>query len=130
MSALLDGRWLNGPVLISNWRDFVRWETERDMGERARRIDCEDPTMNYNVLVDVRLRGGIADPAGATIERVLPALGYEGVTGVSVGKTVRFVMEAANEFEAAARANDLSASFLTNPVIEDAEVTVRPADDT
>ena len=36
--------------------------------------------MRFDVMVDVRLRGGIADPAGATIERALPALGYEGVT--------------------------------------------------
>ena len=45
--------------------------------------------MEFDVLVDVRLRGGIADPAGATIERALPALGYDGVSGVTVGKTVR-----------------------------------------
>ncbi len=50
--------------------------------------------MRFDVVVDVRLRGGIADPAGATIERALPALGYEGVTEVSVGKTVRFTIEA------------------------------------
>ena len=43
--------------------------------------------MRFDVMVDVRLRGGIADPAGATIERALPALGYEEVTEVSVGKT-------------------------------------------
>ena len=48
--------------------------------------------MRFDVMVDVRLRGGIADPAGATIERALPALGYEGVTEVSVGKTVRFTI--------------------------------------
>ena len=29
--------------------------------------------MRFDVMVDVRLRGGIADPAGATIERALPA---------------------------------------------------------
>ncbi len=83
--------------------------------------------MKFDVLVDVRLRGGIADPAGATIERALPALGYDGVTSVSVGKTVRLTMEAADEVEATDRAEDLCSSFLTNPVIEDAEVTVRPA---
>ncbi len=83
--------------------------------------------MKFDVLVDVRLRGGIADPAGATIERALPALGYDGVTSVSVGKTVRLTMEAADENEAAARSEELCSSFLTNPVIEDAEVTVRPA---
>jgi phosphoribosylformylglycinamidine synthase subunit PurS len=84
--------------------------------------------MKFDVLVDVRLRGGIADPAGATIERALPALGYDGVVGVTVGKTVRFVIEATDEAEATRRSEDLCASFLTNPVIEDATVTVTPAD--
>ena len=83
--------------------------------------------MRFDVMVDVRLRGGIADPAGATIERVLPALGYEGVTEVSVGKTVRFTIEAVDATEATSRAEDLCSSFLTNPVIEDASVTVEAA---
>ena len=85
--------------------------------------------MRYDVLVDVRLRGGIADPAGATIERALPALGYDGVVGVTVGKTVRFTIEATDEVEATSRSEDLCASFLTNPVIEDATVTVTLAAD-
>ena len=83
--------------------------------------------MRFDVVVDVRLRGGIADPAGATIERALPALGYEGVTEVSVGKTVRFTIEAVDATEATIQAEDLCASFLTNPVIEDASVTVEAA---
>ena len=83
--------------------------------------------MRFDVMVDVRLRGGIADPAGATIERALPALGYEGVTEVSVGKTVRFTIEAADSVEATTRAEDLCSSFLTNPVIEDASVIVEAA---
>ena len=76
------------------------------------------------MLVDVQLRGGIADPAGATIERALPALGYDGVAGVTVGKTVRFTIEATDEAEAKARSEDMCSSFLTNPVIEDATVAV------
>ena len=80
--------------------------------------------MEYAVLVDVQLRDGIADPAGATVERSLPALGYQGISGVTVGKTVRFRIEAADEKEARAVAEDLCATFLANPVIEDAVVTV------
>ncbi len=85
--------------------------------------------MKYTVLVDVRLRPGIADPAGATIERELPALGYEGVSGVSVGKTIRFTIEAADKKQAISHSEDLCGAFLTNPVIEDAEVTVVPGGD-
>ena len=40
---------------------------------------------------------GIADPQGATIERALPALGLDGVTGVRAGKAFRFEIDAADE---------------------------------
>ena len=85
--------------------------------------------MEYAVLVDVQLRDGIADPAGATVERSLPALGYQGISGVTVGKTVRFRIEAVDEKEARAVAEDLCATFLANPVIEDAVVTVGPSEE-
>ena len=52
--------------------------------------------MMFDVVVEVRLRAGIADPQGATIERALPALGFDGVTGVSVGKSIRFSLQAAD----------------------------------
>ncbi|HIM66793.1 MAG TPA: phosphoribosylformylglycinamidine synthase, purS protein [Acidimicrobiia bacterium] len=84
--------------------------------------------MKFTVLVDVRLRAGIADPAGATIERALPALGYDGVSGVGVGKTVRFTIEAVDLASARSQVDDLCSSFLTNPVIEDAVVTVTEDD--
>jgi phosphoribosylformylglycinamidine synthase len=83
--------------------------------------------MEFTVLVDIQLRGGIADPAGATIERALPLLGYDGVAGVTVGKTVRFTVDAADIATARAVAEEMTASFLTNPVIEDATVSVQPA---
>jgi phosphoribosylformylglycinamidine synthase subunit PurS len=80
--------------------------------------------MKFEVLVEVRLRPGIADPAGATIERALPALGFTEVEGVRVGKAIRFTVEAADEAAARERVDDLCRRFLTNPVIEDAEVTI------
>jgi phosphoribosylformylglycinamidine synthase PurS subunit len=80
--------------------------------------------MQFSVLVDIRLRGGISDPAGATVERALPVLGYEGIVGVTVGKTIRFTIEAADVEAARVAAAELTESFLTNPVIEDADLTV------
>ena len=50
--------------------------------------------MKFPVLVEVKLREGIADPQGTTIERALPALGFEGIEGVRVGKAIRFMVEA------------------------------------
>jgi len=80
--------------------------------------------VTYDVLVEVRLRPGIADPQGATIERSLPALGFDGVAGVRVGKAIRFTLDAPDEAAARAEVDQLCARLLTNPVIEDAEVTV------
>jgi phosphoribosylformylglycinamidine synthase subunit PurS len=79
----------------------------------------------FPVLVEVTLRPGIADPQGATIERALPALGFEGVEGVRVGKAIRFTVEAPDETTARERVADLCQKFLTNPVIEDATVTIQ-----
>lgn len=81
--------------------------------------------MTFDVAVEIRLRPGIADPQGATIERALPALGFEGVSGVAVGKVIRFRVEAADESAAAALVDDMTHRFLSNPVIEDSYVTVR-----
>jgi phosphoribosylformylglycinamidine synthase subunit PurS len=78
----------------------------------------------FDAFVEVRLRAGIADPQGSTIERSLPALGFEGVVGVKVGKAIRFSVEAADSSAAYAVVEDLCARFLTNPVIEDAVITI------
>ncbi|MGI9119982.1 MAG: phosphoribosylformylglycinamidine synthase subunit PurS [Acidimicrobiales bacterium] len=82
--------------------------------------------MRFAVLVEVRLRPGIADPEGATVERSLPALGFDGITGVSVGKAIRFTVEADDEMVAHGRVEELCQRFLANPVIEDTEISMVP----
>ena len=78
--------------------------------------------MIFSVHVEVRLREGITDPQGSTIERALPTLGFDGVRDVRVGKSIRFTIDAADEAAARAEAEDMCRRFLTNPVIEDAVV--------
>ncbi len=78
----------------------------------------------FAALVEVRLRPGIADPAGATIERSLPALGFPDVSGVRTGKAIRLEVEADDPGAALARVEELCRRFLTNPVIEDAVVSI------
>ena len=85
--------------------------------------------MRFHVLVEVRLREGIADPEGATIERSLPTLGFEGMSDVRVGKAIRMVVEADDEASARQRVDDVCHRFLTNPVIEDAVVSLEVAAD-
>ena len=83
--------------------------------------------MRFDVQVEVRLRAGVADPQGQTIERSLPHLGFDGVSGLRVGKSIRFVLEAADEAAARAEVDDMCNRFLTNPVIEESTVTVAAA---
>ena len=80
--------------------------------------------MRFSVQVETRPRAGVADPEGATIERSLPALGFDGVSGVRVGKAFRFTIEAPDAATARGEVDDMCSRFLTNPVIEDADVTV------
>ena len=83
--------------------------------------------MLFSVQVEVRLRAGISDPQGSTIERSLPALGFGGVRDVRVGKSIRFDIEGSDEASARAEVEDMCARFLTNPVIEDAVILLQPA---
>ncbi|MCU1378576.1 MAG: phosphoribosylformylglycinamidine synthase, purS protein [Acidimicrobiales bacterium] len=81
----------------------------------------------FNVLVEVTLQPGILDPQGTTIERSLPHLGFDGISGVTVGKAIRFTCEAADEGAARGEVEELCKRFLTNPVIEDATITLERA---
>jgi phosphoribosylformylglycinamidine synthase subunit PurS len=83
--------------------------------------------VRFEALVEVRLRPGIADPQGATIERALPALGFSTITDVRAGKAFRLAVDADDLTAARDQVEDLCRRFLTNPVIEDAVVTVSPS---
>ena len=80
--------------------------------------------MSYAARVSVTLKPGIADPQGQTIERALPALGYEGVSDVRVGKVIELQVDAGDESEAKRRVEEMCERLLANPVIEAYEVTV------
>jgi phosphoribosylformylglycinamidine synthase subunit PurS len=81
--------------------------------------------MPYTASVNVMLKDGISDPQGQTIERALPALGYEGVSGVRVGKRIDLEIEAPTPDEARSRVEEMCRRLLANPVIESYEVIVR-----
>ncbi|HLI55287.1 MAG TPA: phosphoribosylformylglycinamidine synthase subunit PurS [Acidimicrobiales bacterium] len=80
--------------------------------------------MRFEALVEVRLRPGIADPQGATIERALPALGFDTISQVRAGKAFRLTVEAPDEMAARGQLDELCRRFLANPVIEDAVVSL------
>lgn len=80
--------------------------------------------MTYDVQVEVQLREGISDPQGATVERALPALGFSGIDGVRMGKSIRFTVQGETEEVVRQQVDELCARFLTNPVIEHAIVNI------
>jgi phosphoribosylformylglycinamidine synthase subunit PurS len=66
----------------------------------------------------IRPKEGILDPQGKAVERALPALGFEGVSNVRVGRLVE--LEARSDDDLA----DLCEKLLANPLIEDYEIQV------
>ena len=78
----------------------------------------------YEARIDVSHLPGILDPQGATVEKALPALGYTNVTQVSVGKSIRLVVDADNEAAARAQVDEMCHRLLANPVIEAFDITL------
>ena len=71
----------------------------------------------------IRPKEGILDPQGQAVERALPALGFEGVANVRVGRLVELDVEDPSEVRA------MCERLLANPLIEDYEVLGRPEAD-
>jgi phosphoribosylformylglycinamidine synthase len=66
----------------------------------------------------IRPKEGILDPQGQAVERALPALGFDGVSNVRVGRLVELDVEDASQVRA------MCERLLANPLIEDYEVLV------
>ena len=72
--------------------------------------------MKARVLI--RPKEGILDPQGQTVERALPALGFDGVKDVRVGRMVEL------DVPDASRIGEMCEKLLANPLIEDYEILV------
>ncbi len=80
--------------------------------------------MQFHAVIDIQLHAGIADPQGSTIERALPTLGFDGISNVRSGKSIHLDIEAVDAAAAEAQLAEVCEKFLTNPVIEGAEISV------
>ena len=72
------------------------------------------------VRVLIRPKEGILDPQGQAVERALPALGYEGVSNVHVGRLVE--LDVPGDGDVSARVAEMCEKLLANPLIEDYEI--------
>jgi len=70
--------------------------------------------MRARVLV--RPKAGILDPQGIAVERALPALGFDDVRNVHVGRLIEL------DVEDPSRLDDMCKALLVNPLIEDYEI--------
>jgi phosphoribosylformylglycinamidine synthase subunit PurS len=70
--------------------------------------------MRARVLV--RPKRGILDPQGQAIERVLPALGFQGVRNVHIGRLIELDVDDASTLP------EMCERLLANPLIEDYEI--------
>jgi phosphoribosylformylglycinamidine synthase subunit PurS len=68
------------------------------------------------VRVLIRPKEGILDPQGQAVEGALPALGFEGVRNVHVGRLIEL------DVDDASRVPEMCERLLANPLIEDFEV--------
>jgi phosphoribosylformylglycinamidine synthase PurS subunit len=75
------------------------------------------------VAVDVMLKREILDPQGQAVEHALPALGFEGVSDVRIGKHVELTVRDGDGEQAARR---MAEALLANPVIEEFSVRLLP----
>jgi phosphoribosylformylglycinamidine synthase len=72
--------------------------------------------MKARVLI--RPKAGILDPQGQTVERALPALGFDGVSDVRVGRMVEL------DVPDVSKVGEMCEKLLANPLIEDYEILV------
>jgi phosphoribosylformylglycinamidine synthase subunit PurS len=66
----------------------------------------------------IRPKAGILDPQGAAVERALPALGFEGVENVHVGRLVELDVDEESQLQ------PLCEKLLANPLVEDYEIEI------
>jgi phosphoribosylformylglycinamidine synthase PurS subunit len=71
----------------------------------------------------IRPKAGILDPQGQAVERALPALGFEGVRNVHIGRLVELDVEDPGQLPA------MCEQLLANPLVEDYEVLGMPEAD-
>ena len=66
----------------------------------------------------IRPKAGILDPQGEAVMRALPALGFEGVSDVHVGRLVELTVADAGQIE------PMCEKLLANPLVEDYEIVL------
>lgn len=78
--------------------------------------------MKARILVS--LKPGVLDPQGKAIETALHGLGHGGVSAVRAGKVIELSLDESDPERARARIEQMCASLLANPVMENYAIEI------
>ena len=80
--------------------------------------------MMYKATVTIKLKKGVLNPEGRTIQRALNFLGFNEVKEVNTYKMIDIVMEGESEENVREKVEEMCKKLLANPVIHDYEIKV------
>ena len=78
----------------------------------------------YKATVTIKLKKGVLNPEGRTIQRALNFLGFNEVKEVNTYKMIDIVMEVESEEKVREKVEEMCKKLLANPVIHDYEIKV------
>ena len=79
-----------------------------------------------DIVVEVSLKKGVADPEGDATLKALRLLGFANVSRVGSAKLFRIRLDETDAAKARAAAEDMCRKLLANPVIHDFRIDVLP----
>ena len=78
----------------------------------------------YKATVTIKLKKGVLNPEGRTIQRALNFLGFNDVKEVQTYKMIDIIMEGESEEKVKEEVEEMCKRLLANPVIHDYEIKV------
>ncbi|MCY4157997.1 MAG: phosphoribosylformylglycinamidine synthase subunit PurS [Bacteroidetes bacterium] len=82
----------------------------------------------YKARIKVTLRPAILDPQGKATHQALQNLGFDQIRSVRIGKHIELEVSADTSDDARSAVNAACEKLLANPIMEDYEVSIEPAE--
>jgi len=82
----------------------------------------------YNAKVIIKRRPSILDPQGKAVEKGAEHLGLRNIKETRIGKYIEFVVDTDDKTSAEKEVNEYCRKLLANPIMEDFEFTLEPAE--
>lgn len=76
------------------------------------------------VIVNVKLKNGVLDPAGKATQNALTSLGFGGINSVRIGKQIVIDIDSDDKEKVLKDTEKMCEELLANTVIEDYEIVL------